>query len=162
MAGQPPLEASIEIPVPPAGVWAVLADLRSMSRRSPELVGTWMPGAPRVGRRALHLNRRRAVVWPTTSRITRWKDPAHDGGRGALAFHVWPTDVEWSYELVPTSDGTGTIVTERRSALPRPSLLVRLTARYAMGGADQHDTELLDGMHRTLEALAADTHPHRP
>ncbi|KAA1378355.1 SRPBCC family protein [Aeromicrobium fastidiosum] len=155
MAGQPPLEASIEIAVPPAGVWAVLSDLRSMSRRSPELVGTWMFGAPRVGRWALHLNRRRAVVWPTLSRLTRWKDPAHDGGRGALAFYVWPTDVEWSYELEPS--GTGTLVTERRTALPRPSLLIRVVAKYAMGGADSHDVELLDGMHRTLAALAADT-----
>ena len=155
MAGQPPLEASIEIAVPPAGVWAVLSDLRSMSRRSPELVGTWMIGAPRVGRWALHLNRRKAVVWPTLSRLTRWKDPARDGGRGALAFHVWPTDVEWSYELEPS--GAGTLVTERRTALPRPSLLVRLVAKYAMGGAAQHDVELLDGMHRTLAALATDT-----
>jgi hypothetical protein len=159
MAGQPPLEASIEIAVPPSGVWAVLSDLRSMSRRSPELVGTWMIGRPRVGRLAVHLNRRGAVVWPSVSRLTRWKDPAHDGGRGALAFHVWPTDVEWSYELEPSGEGgRSTLVTERRGALPRPSLLVRLAARYAMGGADQHDTELLDGMHRTLAALAADTH----
>ena len=155
MTGQPPLEASIEIAVPPAGVWAVLSDLRSMSRRSPELVGTWMIWRPRVGRWALHLNRRKGVVWPTLSRLTRWKDPAHDGGRGALAFHVWPTDVEWSYELEPS--GTGTLVTERRTALPRPSLLVRLVAKYAMGGAEQHDVELLDGMHRTLAALATDT-----
>ena len=157
MAGQPPLEASLDIAAPPERVWAVLSDLSAMRRRSPELVGSVMRGAPRVGRRAVHLNRRKAVVWPTASRITRWKDPAHDGGRGALAFHVWPTDVEWSYELVPTDDGNGTVVTERRSALPRPSLLVRLVARYAMGGAEQHDVELLDGMHRTLAALAADT-----
>ena len=156
MAAQPPLEASLEIAVPPAGVWAVLSDLRAMSRRSPELVRTVMVGAPRVGRWALNVNRRRAVVWPTLSRLTRWKDPAHDGGRGALAFYVWPTDVEWSYELEPTPDGTGTLVTERRTAVERPSLVGRLVARYLMGGAEQHDVELLDGMHRTLAAIKAD------
>lgn len=155
MTGQPPLEASIAIEAPPAVVWAVLSDLGSMSRRSPELVRTVMVGAPRVGRWALHLNRRGAVVWPTLSRLTRWKDPARDGGRGALAFHVWPTDAEWSYELEPTSSGT--LVTERRTAVVRPSVLVRLVSRYLLGGADQHDVELLDGMHRTLAALARDT-----
>jgi hypothetical protein len=155
MAGQPPLEASLEIAAPPERVWALLSDLSAMRRRSPELIGTFMRGAPRVGRRALHLNRRKAVVWPTSSRITRWKDPAHDGGRGALAFYVWPTGVEWSYELEPSAGGT--LVTERRTAMPRPSLVVRLMARYALGGADQHDAELLDGMHRTLTALAHDT-----
>lgn len=155
MGGQPPLEASIEIAAPPAGVWAALSDLKAMKRRSPELMATWMAGAPRVGRRAVHLNRRKAVVWPVLSRITRWKDPSQDGGRGALAFHVWPTDVEWSYELEPTA--TGTLVTERRAALPRPSLLVRVVAKYLMGGADGHDVELLDGMHRTLASLKSDT-----
>jgi hypothetical protein len=156
MAGQPPLEASLDIAAPPERVWALLSAMR---RRSPELVRTFVRGTPRVGRRALHLNRRKAVVWPTVSRITRWKDPAHDGGRGALAFHVWPTDVEWSYELEPSA--AGTLVTERRTAMPRPSLVVRLMARYAMGGADQHDVELLDGMHRTLAALAHESLPHR-
>jgi hypothetical protein len=159
MAGQPPLEASLEIAAPPERVWALLSDLSAMRRRSPELVATFMRGAPRVGRRAVHLNRRKAVVWPTSSRITRWKDPAHDGGHGALSFRVWPTDVEWSYELRPSA--AGTLVTERRTAMPRPSLVVRLMARYAMGGADQHDTELLDGMHRTLAALAHDAHRPR-
>lgn len=155
MAGQPPLEASVEIAVPPARVWAVLSDLGSMRRRSPELVATWVLGAPRVGRWALNVNRRGLVVWPVVSRITRWKDPSQDGGRGALAFHVWPTDVEWSYELEPS--GTGTLVTERRGGMPRPSVLVRLFARYLMGGADHHDVELLDGMHRTLAHLKTDT-----
>ena len=155
MGGQPPLEASLDIAASPERVWAALSDLSAMRRRSPELVGTFVRGVPRVGCRAVHLNRRKAVVWPTSSRITRWKDPAHDDGHGALAFRVWPADVEWSYELEPSE--TGTLVTERRTAMPRPSLLVRVAARYVMGGADQHDTELLDGMHRTLAALAHDT-----
>ncbi len=152
--GQPALEASVEILAPSARVWAVLSDLHAMRDRSPELVGTWGRGDPAVGRRLVNLNRRKGLVWPTTSRITRWKDPAHDGGRGALAFHVWPTDVEWSYELEPTASGT--LVTERRSALPEPSAVIRLAARYAMGGADSHDVELVDGMRKTLAALKSD------
>jgi hypothetical protein len=155
MGSQQALEASIEIAATPGEVWATVSDLSAMKRYSPELVGTWVLGTPGVGRRAVNLNRRKAFVWPTLSRITRWKDPARDNGRGALAFHVWPTDAEWSYELEPSDHGT--LVTERRSALLHPSLLVRLVARYALGGADGHDVELLDGMHRTLTALARDT-----
>ena len=67
---------------------------------------------------------------------------------------MWPTDVEWSYDLEPTANGTR--VVERRTALPDPSLSVRLTARWALGGADNHDTELLAGMQATLAALKAE------
>lgn len=153
--GQPPLSVSLEIAAPPAEVWAAVSDLGAMRRRSPELIGSWMLGRPGVGRRAVNLNRRKAFVWPTISRITRWKDPARDAGRGALAFHVIPTDVEWAYEIEPLPDG-GTLLTERRSALIDPSLIVRLVSKYAMGGADGHDVELLDGMRRTLAAIESE------
>jgi hypothetical protein len=152
--GQPPLEAEIEIAAKPDEVWAALSDVSSMKKRSPELVMMRLVGKPKVGRRGLNLNRRKAVVWPTTSRITRWKPPANDGGNGSFAFHVWPTDVEWSYDLEPTP--TGTRVIERRTALPHPSLTVRLTAKWALGGADNHDVELLAGMKATLATLKAD------
>lgn len=154
MGDQPALEASIRIAAGSGEVWAAVSDLSAMKRRSPELVGTWMRGAPAVGRRSVNLNRRKGFVWPTLSRITRWKDPAHDDGRGFFAFHVWPTDVEWSYELTPV-DG-GTLLTERRTALVNPSLAVRLTAKYALGGSDGHDAEMLDGIHRTLVAIQAE------
>jgi hypothetical protein len=153
--GQPPLEAAIDIAATPDAVWSAISDLTAMKRRSPEVVGMWMFGRPKVGRRGLNINRRKGFFWPTTSRITRWKAPALDGGNGALAFHVWPTDVEWSYGLEPTASGTR--VTERRTALPQPSLTVRLTARWALGGADSHDTELLDGMKQTLQQIKTDT-----
>ncbi len=146
--GQPPLTASIDVAASPDVVWAALADLRRMSKRSPETVRMWISSAPGVGSRGLNLNRRKGFFWPTTTRITRW-EPERE-----LAFHVWPTDVEWSYELEPTPDGTR--VVERRTALPKPSLSVRLTAKLALGGADPHDAELLAGMHATLAALKAD------
>lgn len=149
MGDQPPLEASVEIWAPPEHVWRFVSDFGSMSRASPELVGTWpLGGAPKVGRWCVNVNRRGWFVWPTLSRITRWKPPSNDDGRGALAFHIWPTDVEWSYELEPLDHGTR--LTERRTALIDPRLVVRLTARLFLGGSDQHDVELLAGMHRTI------------
>jgi hypothetical protein len=152
--GQPPLEAEIEIAARPDEVWAALSHVPSMKKRSPELVMMRLTGKPKVGRRGLNINRRKGFAWPTTSRITRWKPPANDSGHGSFAFYVWPTDVEWSYDLEPTS--TGTRVVERRTALPHPSLTVRLTAKWALGGADNHDVELLAGMNATLAALKAD------
>jgi hypothetical protein len=80
--------------------------------------------------------------------------PSNDDGRGAFVFHVWPTNVDWSYEIEPAAGGTRLI--ERRTALPNPSLTVRLTARLALGGADSHDAELLDGVDRTLAAIKAE------
>lgn len=94
MAGQPPLEAEVEIAASPDVVWAALSDVSAMKRRSPELLMMRTFGKPKAGRRSLNLNRRKGFAWPTTSRITRWKPPAHDNGRGAFAFHVWPTKVE--------------------------------------------------------------------
>ncbi|WP_332644755.1 SRPBCC family protein [Aeromicrobium sp.] len=155
--GQPPLVAEIEIAASPEDVWAAISDVPSMKKRSPELVVMRTFGKPKVGRRSLNINRRKGFAWPTTARITRWKPPTNDSGNGSFAFHVWPTDVEWSYDLEPTS--TGTRVVERRTALPDPSLSVRLTAKWALGGADNHDTELLAGMNATLAALKAEVEP---
>ncbi len=149
--GQPPLAASVEIAASPSEVWAAVSDLRAMCRRSPELIAAWPIGKPAIESRVININRRKAFIWPTLSRITRWKDLAHDDGRGALAFHVVPTDVEWSYDIEPIPGGT--LLTERRSALVNPSLVIRLVSKLAMGGADNHDVELLDGMHRTLAAI---------
>lgn len=152
--GLPALEAETSIAAPVDVVWSLLSDLRSMSERSPETVRMVIADAPRVGSRGVNLNRKGAVVWPTTTRITRWKPPTHDGS-AALAFRIWPVDVEWSYELSP-DDGGGTHVVERRSSLPAAGTTTRLVGKWLMGGAENHDVELLDGMHRTLAALKAD------
>lgn len=151
--GLPALEAETDIAAPVEKVWALLSDLHAMSDRSPETVRMFISSKPRVGSRGVNVNRRGAVVWPTTTRITQWKPPTHDG-TAALAFHVGPTNVEWSYELTPTASGTH--VVERRTSLPKASVSVRLTGKWLMGGAVNHDRELLDGMHRTLAAIKAE------
>lgn len=148
-----PLEVETEVAAPVDRVWEVVSDLRAMGRRSPETVAMVMSRAPRIGSRGINLNRRKAVVWPTTSRVTRWKPPVHDGS-AALAFHVGPTNVQWSYELEPTPAGTRLV--ERRSGLAVPSLVVRHASRWFMGGAQNHDVELVDGMRATLAAIKAE------
>jgi hypothetical protein len=152
--GQPPLETSVDIAATPDAVWAAVTDLTAMAQRSPELVVMRLLGKPKVGRRSINVNRRKGFMWPTTARITQWKPPSNDNGRGAFVFHVWPTNVDWSYETEPTA--TGTRLVERRTALVDPSLTVRLTARFALGGADNHDSELLKGMDSTLAAIKSE------
>lgn len=149
-----PLEAETVVAAPVEVVWSALSDLRAMPRRSPETIAMLGRSAPRVGSRTLNLNRRRLVVWPTLGRITQWKPPTHDGA-AALAFAVWPSDVEWSYELTADAAG-GTRVRERRSALADPRPIVRFAQTRLLGGAREHDAELLAGMHRTLAALRRD------
>jgi hypothetical protein len=156
--GLPPLEVETTIDAPVDVVWSLLSDLRAMGERSPETVRMVIADAPKVGSRGVNLNRKGAIVWPTTTRITRWKPPVHDGS-AALAFHVGPTNVEWSYELTP-EDG-GTRVVERRSALPRAGRVVKVASTWFMGGAENHDVELLEGMRRTLAALKADAEARR-
>ncbi|WP_375002339.1 SRPBCC family protein [Aeromicrobium sp. CTD01-1L150] len=151
--GLPAIGGEIEIYAPVETVWALVSDLKAMGRRSPETVRMFIAGAPQVGTRGFNVNRKGAVVWPTTTRITRWKPPQHDGS-AALAFHVGPTDVEWSYELTPTESGTRLV--ERRSSSPRAGLTVRLVSRWLMGGAENHDVELVDGIERTLAAIKAE------
>ena len=151
--GLGPLEAERVVRAPVQEVWRLLSDLRAMGERSPETVRMVITRSPRVGSRGLNVNRRGPVVWFTTTRVTRWKPPSHDG-TAALAFHVGPTDVEWSYELTPVLEGTQ--VVERRTGIDRPTTTVRHASRWFMGGAQSHDVELLDGMHRTLAALAAE------
>lgn len=153
MSTQPAREASISLHTPPADVWAAVTDLKAMRRRSPELVGMWLLGAPRVGRRGINLNRRKGFFWPTTSRISQWTEPTATTA-GVFGFDVWPTNVEWSYEVAP--QGTGTLLTERRSAVIDPNLVVRATAKLALGGQDGHDAEMHDGMRATLAAIESE------
>lgn len=155
------LEAELDMAASVDEVWSVVSDLRSMGERSPETVRMYITATPEVGSRGLNLNRRGAIVWPTTTRITRWKPPSHDGS-AAVAFHVGPTNVEWSYELTPTTlpgGAEGTRVVERRSSLPDAGLAVRLTGRWLLGGSEHHDVELLEGMQRTLAAIKAEVEP---
>jgi hypothetical protein len=153
MVNLPARSESITVPAAPAAVWSQVTDLRAMARRSPELVGMWVLGRPGPGRWSVNLNRRGWFCWPTIGRIVAWSAPDGDG-RGRFAFTVWPTDVEWSYEVEATE--TGTRLTERRTAVVDPSLVVRLTARLALGGQEAHDDELVDGMRATLAAIEAD------
>ena len=146
----PPLEASIHIAAPPARVWQIVADQRRMNEFSPETYRQKFFGDEiRRGTISINLNKRKAVFWPSASRITEFLPEKR------LAFYVYGPADTWSYDLAP--DGDGTLVTERRELKNgKRSIVSKVTAAAALGGVDQHDVELKAGMETTLSRIKAE------
>ena len=111
--------------------------------RMPELRKAFVLGEPGLGAKILGINRRKAVFWPTTSKVVRWEP-----GR-AVAWKTRESGATWVYELEHTA--TGTAVTGSR-VLPRFTLATSLLGR-AIGGAEGHDAELATGIRTTLERI---------
>lgn len=136
---------TVEINANPERVWAVISDLARMPEFSPELRKAYVFGGPGLGATILGINRRKAVVWPTTSKVVRWEP------NQAVAWKTRESGATWVYELEPTANGTA--LTGRRvlSAYTVPSkLLVPF-----LGGANGHDVELNAGIEATLHRIKA-------
>ncbi len=142
-----PISASIEVAAAPEAVWAIVSDVTRMPEWSPELRRLFVIGSkePRVGMNLVGINRRKYVVWPTTSKVVRFEP-----GR-AVAWKTRESGATWTYELEPTA--TGTRITGRRD-LPEFTLGTTLMAPV-IGGAEGHDQELADGIRSTLERIKA-------
>ena len=144
-----PLEATIEIAAPPAKVWALVSDLRNMSRWSPQCAKTFvLGGETRVGARMINVNRRGFLVWPTQATVVRFS-PERE-----VAFRVKENFTVWSYELEPTE--TGTRLTSRREAPHGISDLSVGLTKVAFGGVESFAEELVAGMNETLRKIKAD------
>jgi uncharacterized protein YndB with AHSA1/START domain len=140
-----PISATVEMKAAPEDVWKVVSDLARMPEFSPELRKAFVVGKPGVGANVVGINRRGAVVWPTTSKVVRWEP-----GR-AVAWKTRESGATWVYELDPTTAGTA--VTGRR-VLPRFTFATALLGPV-IGGAAGHDTELAAGIRTTLERIRA-------
>jgi len=138
-----PITATVEMKASPDAVWSAVSDLRRMPEFSPELRKAFVIGKPGVGANIIGINRRKAVVWPTTSKVVRWEP-----GR-AVAWKTRESGATWVYELEPTSGGTA--VTGRR-VLPRFTIATSMLGPF-IGGAQGHDTELAEGIRATLERI---------
>jgi uncharacterized protein YndB with AHSA1/START domain len=138
-----PISSTVEIKARPEAVWKVVSDLARMPEFSPELRKAFVVGRPGVGANIIGINRRKAVVWPTTSKVVRWEP-----GR-AVAWKTRESGATWIYELEPTADGTS--VTASR-VLPRFTLGTSLLGPI-IGGAEGHDAELANGLRATLERI---------
>lgn len=146
MTPQPaPISATVEMKADSEAVWAVISDLTRMPEFSPELRKAFVVGRAGLGANIIGINRRKAVVWPTSSKVVRWEP-----GR-AVAWKTRESGATWVYELEPTAGGTS--VTGSR-VLPRFTLATTVMGPV-LGGAEGHDVELADGIRTTLERIRA-------
>lgn len=98
-----------------------------------------------MGARFKGTNKRGVVRWSTKSTVV-----AAERGR-EYAFEVGESGTRWRYAF--EADGTGTIVSESRTASkPYPFVAKAFTA-VLLGGVEGHTAELRAGMAATLQRL---------
>ncbi len=144
MTDPAPISATVEMNASTEAVWEVVSDLARMPEFSPELRKAFVLGKPGLGANILGINRRKAVVWPTTSKVVRWEP-----GR-AVAWKTRESGATWVYELEPTA--TGTPPSPGRRVLPKFTFGTSFLAPV-IGGAEGHDAELAAGIQTTLERI---------
>jgi hypothetical protein len=100
------------------------------------------------GTRALNINRRGPLVWPTRSKVVAF-EPHRE-----FAFRIKDNAVIWAFVLEPTATGTR-LVQERRT--PDGITPISLTLqKHVLGGADRFTGELRSGMEQTLARIKAE------
>jgi len=146
-------EVSLRVAAPADRIYDLVTDIAGMGRLSPECTGgRWLDGAtgPAVGARFKGTNKRGLARWSTVNTVVA-AEPAE-----RFAFNTNQSGTCWTYTMVPDPgpDGSvGTIVTESRHAWRERPLLARIYSRIALGGVEEHDREMRDGMRRTLDRL---------
>ena len=147
-------EVSLRIAAAPDALYTLVSDVTQMGRWSPECTRcSWVGGAtgPTVGARFRGWNKRGLVRWFTTNEVV-----VADPGR-EFAFETKQSGTRWGYRFEP--DGDGTLVTEyRRPWRDRPKLAAAFT-KLLLGGEQEHEDELRDGMRATLERVKAAAEP---
>ncbi|RYP83794.1 SRPBCC family protein [Nocardioides guangzhouensis] len=144
------IEESIDVDATPERVWSLVTDLPRMARWSPQVVRTVVRGGGPVqlGTRAVNVNRKGLLVWPTRSKVVRF-EPHRD-----FAFRIKDNFTIWSFTLEAT--GAGTRVVQRREAPDGTSPISDTLVRRVLGGQEGFQAELRAGMQRTLRGIKAD------
>lgn len=144
----PLLKAEIEINAPVSKVWALVSDVSNMPKWSPQCRIMRALGPVRPGTRTVNLNRRGLLFWPTTSVITEVVPDRK------FAFRIPVNTTVWSYELEPTA--TGTKLTETRQAPNGVTAVSTGLTKTVLGGMDQFEKELVEGMQQGLARIKAE------
>ncbi|MDT0202437.1 SRPBCC family protein [Nocardioides sp. AE5] len=143
------IEESIEVKAEPAKVWSLVTDLPRMASWSPQVAKTIVRGGPvRLGTRAININRRGPLVWPTRSKVVRFEENKE------FAFRIKDNATIWSFNLEPTE--TGTRIVQRREAPDGVSAISDVLTRRVLGGQAGFQAELRRGMQQTLARIKAD------
>lgn len=144
------LEATIDIDANPEQVWKIISDLKRMGEWSPQCkLMKVFGGDVRRGTTTLNINRKGLLVWPTRSKVIEFEP------NKKIAFRVLDNKTIWSYSLTP--NGTGTSVVEKREAPSGTTAISSFLVKNVLGGSDQFDIELVDGMNKTLQRIKAET-----
>ncbi|WP_442790035.1 SRPBCC family protein [Nocardia sp. CDC160] len=140
------LTATIDIDAEPAQVWSVVSDLRRMPEWSYQCRAMRPLGTIRQGAHTVNWNHRGRKYWPTVSRIERFEP-----GR-AVAFRTLSNNSVWSFEITPTA--TGSRLIHRRDVPPEGTKWIsRIIVEHILGGEQNFDVEMLDGMNTTLDKI---------
>ncbi|MGW2745058.1 SRPBCC family protein [Streptomyces sp. NPDC001450] len=114
LADDPQVECEIEVAATPERVWALVSDISTSARYSPELQEVeWLDGAegPAVGACFVGRNSNDSLgEWRSVSRIAefveplvfRWEVVREDDRSNGEALTIW------TYTLAPVADGSGT------------------------------------------------------
>ncbi|WP_186627718.1 SRPBCC family protein [Rhodococcus sp. BP22] len=144
------LEATIDIDANPEQVWKIVSDLKRMGEWSPQCkLMKVFGGDVRRGTTTFNINRKGLLVWPTRSKVVEFEP------NKKIAFRVLDNKTIWSYSLTP--NGTGTSVVEKREAPSGTTAISSFLVKNVLGGSDQFDVELVDGMNKTLQRIKAET-----
>ena len=143
----PLLRAEIDIDAPVSRVWSLVSDLSRMPQWSPQCRMMKLLGPLRPGTRTLNLNRRNMLFWPTTSTITEVLPERK------LAFRIPLNTSVWTYELEPTASGTRLV--ETRHAENGVTAVSPAATNAALGGVENFEKELLEGMNQSLTRIKA-------
>lgn len=143
----PLLQAQVDINAPASTVWSLISDFRRMPQWSPQCRLMRPLGPVRPGTRTFNLNRRNLMVWPTTSTVVELVPEQK------LAFRVNMNNTIWSYELQPIP--TGTRVIESRHAENGVKPISGMAVNTLMGGTDNFERELVEGMNASLARIKA-------
>ncbi|WP_375002338.1 SRPBCC family protein [Aeromicrobium sp. CTD01-1L150] len=140
------IEASIDIDAPPAEVWRVVSDLRRMGEWSPQCKKMFIRGGEvKQGTRTININRQGWKVWPTRSYVKVFEPERQ------LALKIAENGTLWTYEL--QAAGSGTRLTEHRTAPNGVSSLSNTLTKHVLGGTDEFEQELQAGIEQTLQRI---------
>ena len=144
------LEASIDVDASPEQVWKIVSDLKRMGEWSPQCKKMKVFGGDvRKGTTTLNVNRKGLLVWPTTAKVVDFAP------NKSIAFRITENKTIWSYTLTP--NGTGTTVVEKREAPTGTSAVSGFLVSKVLGGTEQFDVELIDGMNETLRRIKSES-----
>ncbi|WP_408925996.1 SRPBCC family protein [Corynebacterium sp. YSMAA1_1_F7] len=164
----PEISASTTVNASASKVWQRVTDLSAMGQRSPQCkkmillprgssssnssaadAGSAAGTAPTPGTVTINFNRQGLLWWPTWAVVTEVEPEK------LFEFKIPLNGTRWRFELTPATDGTQTILTEKR-LIPdgNTSLVSRVLVAAVLGGEEKFEASLQEGIQQTIRALA--------